>query len=675
MPENKHGIDLDGWDLHRAVKENRADIVRALIARGDDVDEMDEDGFTPLFDAVGADSLELAELLIDKGGAEVNTTGRDPDSPFCAVKSIELAQLLIKHGAVVDAYDCKRPMIHAAETDSLELAELLIDKGAHLKFGYNDYFNPVFEIVDVHVDPSLFIDEAFYAHPLHIAVHNGSVMVTKLLLSHNAEVDSTTMLAYEAEIGGHGEITQYDFEHQTPLFYAVDLANEEGWQRIRIIELLIKHGADVNAIDFLGQTPLDIACHRNFWEAVRMLIQHGVDVNTPIYRIDPDSDEQLLVDSIHAEIERYDEISQMSDILDEGYIVTGAARARFVAEAIRNAGGSVEEGVNFYYGALPESTVLDYAIAHCKDTKDTASLHIGPLFEERIPLIQQLFKKGADVQLGQPLHYAIEVDSSELVAKLINEGLKVFRCHLRHVVASNATNVLRGLIDTDGDMDFSPALQQAGQENNHQHADILLHHGVGVNSKDVDGNTSLHYAAMKNSIKVARLLLRSDADYNVQNRAGKTPLFFAATRDSLDVANLLIEKGASLTHEDDDGNTALHFAANMGSVQVARLLIEKGMCINKTNDSNITPRQEAEWASIGNARVKSQWRKIWSTCKANHQSVAECTPHTESIELNQGVRGARPEQQEHYFCSGDDDVWVSYWGERVVEWDRGEPYL
>jgi ankyrin repeat protein len=38
MPENRDDIDLDGWNLHRAAEENRSDIVRTLLARGDDVD-------------------------------------------------------------------------------------------------------------------------------------------------------------------------------------------------------------------------------------------------------------------------------------------------------------------------------------------------------------------------------------------------------------------------------------------------------------------------------------------------------------------------------------------------------------------------------------------------------------------------------------------------------------
>ncbi len=48
MPENKDDIDLEDWDLHRAARENRVDIARALVARGDDIDARDEDGESSL---------------------------------------------------------------------------------------------------------------------------------------------------------------------------------------------------------------------------------------------------------------------------------------------------------------------------------------------------------------------------------------------------------------------------------------------------------------------------------------------------------------------------------------------------------------------------------------------------------------------------------------------------
>ena len=42
----------EDWNLHLAAKENRLDIARALIARGDDFDTRDKDGRTPLYWAV-----------------------------------------------------------------------------------------------------------------------------------------------------------------------------------------------------------------------------------------------------------------------------------------------------------------------------------------------------------------------------------------------------------------------------------------------------------------------------------------------------------------------------------------------------------------------------------------------------------------------------------------------
>jgi len=38
MPEDEDHIDLKGWSLHRAARENRTDIARYLIARGGDID-------------------------------------------------------------------------------------------------------------------------------------------------------------------------------------------------------------------------------------------------------------------------------------------------------------------------------------------------------------------------------------------------------------------------------------------------------------------------------------------------------------------------------------------------------------------------------------------------------------------------------------------------------------
>jgi ankyrin repeat protein len=67
MPENKDHIDLDGWDLRRAAKENRTDIARVLIERGDDIEAKDHHGRTPLYLAAECVSFDVARLLIERG--------------------------------------------------------------------------------------------------------------------------------------------------------------------------------------------------------------------------------------------------------------------------------------------------------------------------------------------------------------------------------------------------------------------------------------------------------------------------------------------------------------------------------------------------------------------------------------------------------------------------------
>ena len=45
------------------------------------------------------------------------------------------------------------------------------------------------------------------------------------------------------------------------------------------VQLLVRHGADVNASDKTHSTPLHLAPSKGCVESVKLLIQHGADVN------------------------------------------------------------------------------------------------------------------------------------------------------------------------------------------------------------------------------------------------------------------------------------------------------------------------------------------------------------------------------------------------------------
>ena len=104
MPENKDDIDLEGWDLLLAAKENRPDIARALIARGDDVGAIDKEACTPLHWAAIENSSDVAQQLL-KHDAEVDAKDEEGRTPlhWAALENcFEVAQLLIWHNVSQD---------------------------------------------------------------------------------------------------------------------------------------------------------------------------------------------------------------------------------------------------------------------------------------------------------------------------------------------------------------------------------------------------------------------------------------------------------------------------------------------------------------------------------------------------------------------------------------------
>jgi ankyrin repeat protein len=124
--------DNDGWTpLHYACESGHFEIVKYLISLDVDVNAKDDEGWTPLH---WARNIETAKLLIEKG-AKVNVKDNDGRSPLhiaCEYGYTEIAKLLIEKGANVNVEDDEgcTPLHIAYKEGYIEIAELLIEKGA-----------------------------------------------------------------------------------------------------------------------------------------------------------------------------------------------------------------------------------------------------------------------------------------------------------------------------------------------------------------------------------------------------------------------------------------------------------------------------------------------------------------------------------------------------------------
>ena len=107
--------------------------------------------------------------------------------------------------------------------------------------------------------------------PLHTASIHGHPDIVRILLGYGANVNA------------HG-----GYQRRTPLHDAAmvdDLVDEEYEPRSNreVVELLLSRGADINAINVHGQTPLWDALYARFNDVTELLIKHGADINAKNY--------------------------------------------------------------------------------------------------------------------------------------------------------------------------------------------------------------------------------------------------------------------------------------------------------------------------------------------------------------------------------------------------------
>jgi Ankyrin repeats (3 copies) len=94
-----------------AIKADDPSIIKQVIESGADVNQQDEQGWTPLNWAAGKGDLETVRLLVEKG-ADVLKVGRDQRTPYMialAAGRVEVAKFLREIADKVGGEKTKRP--------------------------------------------------------------------------------------------------------------------------------------------------------------------------------------------------------------------------------------------------------------------------------------------------------------------------------------------------------------------------------------------------------------------------------------------------------------------------------------------------------------------------------------------------------------------------------------
>ena len=289
---------------HMAVAER-------LIASGADINALDDTGKTPAAVAMGCKQSEMAELLCRRGGRlrdpAAEATGERSRELLFALelkKDYSLARKLIDEGANVrirgqfgytplHVVAGDRPKANITEAIIDDMAILLIEKGADLN-------------AKAGRDAGLFADSP----PVHFAAAGGNVNMLRLLIERGAELNVCTraglgplaialqcqeLYAAEELLKRGATLTADEMArvnqsrakacHGDTLLHRVVSCTHSSDLASSFAEMVISLGADVNARNDLGRTPLMsamLASNAHFGpRTVSLLVEKGADVSLP----------------------------------------------------------------------------------------------------------------------------------------------------------------------------------------------------------------------------------------------------------------------------------------------------------------------------------------------------------------------------------------------------------
>jgi ankyrin len=238
-----------------------------------------EAGPSPLYIAAQLGFYDLAAHLIAKHPEQVDATGGRNRTPLVAAlygKQFHIAELLHRNGANVNVRGhFKRTPLHGASRDRLvDVVRWLLSRDADASARDTENWTPlhiaacnedlqIFRMLLVH-NSNLNMETTQGIYPLHLAAsspdHRDHLTIIQLLLDHGADPNAR------------------DFDGSTPL-HCSSWREKEGYLPCRgTVEgtrLLLKHGANIDAVDDDGRTPLQIALVHGRQEMAAVLLKHG----------------------------------------------------------------------------------------------------------------------------------------------------------------------------------------------------------------------------------------------------------------------------------------------------------------------------------------------------------------------------------------------------------------
>ena len=203
---------------------------------------------SPLYYSALCGFHDLVRHIVIENPQDVNTVGGSFGYPLVAAlckNHIRVAELLLEHGGSIDVRDTRKQTALLRTLDqhdkvSIDVVRFLLEHGADVNALRYDLWTP-----------------------LHLAVNIGDLSVTRMLLEHQADVNS------------------HNDDGQAPLHLLSrrETSQEQDDDDSEIAKLLLERGTNVDEKDKDNATPLHLASYNKRLKMVQVLLDHGANTN------------------------------------------------------------------------------------------------------------------------------------------------------------------------------------------------------------------------------------------------------------------------------------------------------------------------------------------------------------------------------------------------------------
>jgi ankyrin repeat protein len=387
-----------------------------------------------------------------------------------------------------------------------------------------------------------------------------------------------------------------------------------------IVRLLLGVGANVNAANNYGVTPLSVAAAGADPAMIRTLVRGGADPNTAV----ADGLTVLMiaagtghVDIVRALLEAGANVNAREPVLGETALIWAAKGGHSETISLL-----IQSGADINARAGPTR----YGPNAASDTSSGGSTALVYAIRRNAQAAARtLVKAGADIDAGTtdgvtPLHLAIIQTELDLAALLLDAGANpniVDRSGVGPLYAAidiNTIEQLPGALVPNASSLLRPEniiaslLAHGAHPNARLTAPALTRGYRGGNSRIGEGVTPFMRAAWKGDPTAMRLLLQHGADPTLLAASHVTALMFAAgfggsgTDDEnaleerqVEAAKLCVLAG-NIDAVNDDGQSALHLAARERGTRFVMFLVEGGARLDIKDRQGQTPLDVARRA-------------------------------------------------------------------------------